>query len=82
MATSTGRDLNGGAKSRKRSSDTELGFPKKPKIEAATDPRRWRLKDDDSRHSWHYLTDDESMKAWPQSTADKYFLNLPLVWSG
>lgn len=43
-----------------------------------TDQRLWRLKDDKSRQTWHYLTPKEA-KEWPQSFADKYFLNLPLV---
>lgn len=80
MATATGRDI-GSAKSCKRASDTELGFPNKPKIEAKTDPTRWRLKDDDSRHTWHYLADEREAKDWPQSYAEKYFLGLPLVRS-
>lgn len=78
MASATGRDV-GSAKSRKRSSDTELGFPKKPKIEAKTDPTRWRMKDDDSRHTWHYLTTKKAAQEWPQSYAEKYYLGLPLV---
>ncbi|OAQ65177.1 lanosterol synthase [Pochonia chlamydosporia 170] len=77
MATATGRDV-GTAKSRKRASDTELGFPKKPKIEAKTDPTRWRMKDDDSRHTWHYLTTKKAAQEWPQSYAEKYYLGLPL----
>lgn len=78
-ATTTGRDSGVAPQSRKRSSDTELGFPKKPRIESKTDLARWRMKDDDSRHTWHYLEDDEAVKAWPQSYAEKYYLNLPLV---
>ena len=83
MASTTGR-ANGQAKSRKRSSDsdeTDLkhDFPKRPKIEAKTDLTRWRMKDDNSRHTWHYLKTEEAAKAWPQSLTDKYYLNLPLV---
>lgn len=78
MASATGRDT-GAARSRKRASDAELGFPKKPRIEAKTDRTRWRMKDDDSRHTWHYLADDEAVKDWPQSYAEKYYMNLPLV---
>ncbi|KAJ3548651.1 hypothetical protein NM208_g896 [Fusarium decemcellulare] len=43
-----------------------------------TDYSRWRLKDDDSRHTWHYLPDEESARDWPQSHADKYYMKLPL----
>lgn len=78
MATASGRDI-GSAKSRKRTSDSELGFPEKPKIEAKTDPTRWRIKDDDSRHTWHYLTTKKAAEEWPQSYAEKYYLGLPLV---
>ncbi|KAG6093255.1 hypothetical protein E4U30_004486 [Claviceps sp. LM220 group G6] len=77
MATATGRDL-GSVKPRKRATDAELGFPQKPTIEAKTDPTRWRLKDDDSRHSWRYLESEKEAKDWPQSYAEKYFLGLPL----
>ncbi|KAG6239360.1 hypothetical protein E4U24_006099 [Claviceps purpurea] len=77
MATATGRDL-GSAKPRKRATDAELGFPQKPTIEAKTDPTRWRLKDDDSRHSWLYLESEKEAKDWPQSYAEKYFVGLSL----
>lgn len=81
MASTTGRDIKQ-AKERKRAldSDESLPFPKQPRIEGKTDYTRWRIKDDDSRHTWHYLANDEAAKAWPQSYADKYFLNLPLVY--
>lgn len=52
---------------------------KRPRIEDRTDYSRWRMRDDESRHTWHYLESDEAMKAWPQTVADKYFLGLPLV---
>ncbi|KAM0559910.1 hypothetical protein ACHAPJ_003860 [Fusarium lateritium] len=52
-------------------SDTKSG-------RGTTDYTRWRLRDDDSRHTWHYLQDDESSQEWPQSYADKYYLDLPL----
>jgi lanosterol synthase len=44
-----------------------------------TDYLRWRLKDDRGCQTWHYLETDTEMKAWPQSTADKYFLGLDTV---
>lgn len=47
--------------------------------EEATDLRRWRLLDERGRQTWHYLEKDEDLARWPQSTADKYFLELPLV---
>ncbi|KAL7915333.1 oxidosqualene:lanosterol cyclase [Trichoderma velutinum] len=79
MATATGRDSKdtGSLKSRKRASDDSDSFPKRPKLEAKTDLTRWRLKDDESRHTWHYLTDDKAAAEWPQSYAEKWFLNLP-----
>lgn len=45
----------------------------------ATDIQRWRLLDQRGQHTWHYLETDEEVKAWPQSTADRYHLGLPLV---
>lgn len=85
MARTTGRKVPE-AVSRKRSSSTDdddpdpkHAFPKKPKIEARTLPSRWRMKDDESRHTWHYLASDKAAKEWPQSLAEKYYLNLPLV---
>ncbi|CAD6500406.1 BgTH12-07583 [Blumeria graminis f. sp. triticale] len=42
-----------------------------------TDVRRWRLLADKGRHTWHYLENDDQLKEWPQSIADKYFLGLP-----
>ena len=44
-----------------------------------TDYSRWRLLDERGRQTWHYLEDDEDVKEWPQSTADKYYLGLPTV---
>ncbi|KAF2125394.1 lanosterol synthase [Dothidotthia symphoricarpi CBS 119687] len=41
-----------------------------------TDYTRWRLRNDRGCHTWHYLETEEEEKAWPQSTADKYFLGL------
>lgn len=76
MTTATGRGTRTSA--RKRTSDSERDT-KKPEIEGKTDYARWRLKDDDSRHTWHYLVDDDEVKKWPQSTAEKYYMNLPLV---
>lgn len=44
-----------------------------------TDIQKWRLLDERGRQTWHYLETDEEVKAWPQSTADRYHLGLPLV---
>lgn len=49
-------------------------------LDEATDIRRWRLLDEAGRQTWHYLGSDEELAAWPQSIADKYFLNLPTVY--
>ncbi len=48
------------------------------KSDKKTDQTLWRLKDDHGRQTWHFLTEEDA-KEWPQSFADKYFLNLPLV---
>jgi hypothetical protein len=48
-------------------------------LEQKTDYSRWRLLDEQGRHTWHYLTTDEQVKAWPQTTADKFHLGLPTV---
>ena len=50
-----------------------------PKLSKRTDYTRWRLLDEEGRQTWHYLEDDEDVKEWPQSIADKYFLDLPTV---
>ena len=47
--------------------------------DAKTDHTRWRLKDEDGRHTWHYLKSDAELAAWPQTAADKYFLGLDTV---
>ncbi|PHH87373.1 hypothetical protein CDD83_8960 [Cordyceps sp. RAO-2017] len=76
-ASATGRDAQT-ATARKRGADADSSSPKKPKIGARTDRTRWRMRDDDSRHTWHYLTDEQAAQHWPQSLAEKYYLNLPL----
>ncbi|RDA95893.1 hypothetical protein CP533_5221 [Ophiocordyceps camponoti-saundersi (nom. inval.)] len=63
---------------RRRIASEEPAFPPMPLLEAKTDRTRWRLKDDDSCHTWHYLSDDQAAKDWPQSDAERYFLGLPL----
>ncbi|PHH65633.1 hypothetical protein CDD81_1719 [Ophiocordyceps australis] len=75
MASPTGRDVPG-TQSRRRA---KLPQPQKALVlEAKTDRSRWRLKDDDSHHTWHYLAAPEAAQATPQTYAEKYFLNLPL----
>lgn len=44
-----------------------------------TDPSRWRLRDVRGRQTWHYLSSDEELKAWPMSAADKWYLGLDTV---
>jgi lanosterol synthase len=47
--------------------------------EAETDRTRWRMKDDRGTQTWHYLESDEEVKAWPQSTPDKWYLGMDTV---
>ncbi|KAH8886215.1 terpene synthase [Thozetella sp. PMI_491] len=47
-------------------------------LQEKTDYGRWRLKDDDSRHTWHYLSAEDATKERPQTYAEKYFLGLPM----
>ncbi|KAK4185170.1 terpenoid cyclases/protein prenyltransferase alpha-alpha toroid [Podospora australis] len=61
---------------RKYSDDSADESANPPKIQERTDFSRWRMRDDQSRHTWQYLEDDEEAKKWPQSFADKYFLGL------
>ncbi|CAO2647397.1 Nn.00g083190.m01.CDS01 [Neocucurbitaria sp. VM-36] len=53
-----------------------VGVQKTKSGDEKTDYTRWRLKDDRGCQTWHYLESEEEVKAWPQSTADKYFLGL------
>ena len=46
-----------------------------------TDYTRWRLLDEQGRHTWHYLASDDELKAWPQSIADKHHLGFDTVSS-
>jgi lanosterol synthase len=60
--------------------DLEKGAaPKRQKLGKRTDYTRWRLKDNNSDHTWIYLEDDETSKAWPQTTAEKWYLGLDVV---
>lgn len=58
------------------------GFFTGPDGDEKTDYTRWRLLDEDGRHTWHYLATDEAVAAWPQSVADKFHLGLPTVSPG
>lgn len=67
---------------RKRVADSiaEQEWPKRPRILEQTDKAKWRLNDNDGRHTWVYLEDDAAAaEKWPQTYADKYFLGLPTV---
>ena len=46
---------------------------------SGTDLTRWRMRDDRGRQTWHYLQTDEELKAWPMTTADKWYLGLETV---
>ena len=71
------RILNGTADEyEKRQNGTNVASISEPE---STDIQRWRLLDEAGRQTWHYLETDEDIEAWPQSTADRYFLGLPLV---
>jgi len=47
--------------------------------ELKTDHLRWRMKNVDGRQTWHYLESDEQLKAWPMTSADKYYLGMDTV---
>jgi lanosterol synthase len=57
----------------------ETKSTKGPKLSTRTDYTRWRLLDEEGRQTWHYLEDEEAIKAWPQSIADKWHLGMPTV---
>lgn len=50
-----------------------------PPVVAKTDHTRWRLKNIRGVQTWHYLDNEEELKEWPMSTADKYYLGLDTV---
>ena len=47
--------------------------------ETATDPLGWRLNIDRGRQTWQYLHNEEDRRKRPQTTAEKWHLNLPTV---
>jgi hypothetical protein len=73
--------VNGAARSSAVSTDSKLNSSAyhTELLNQKTDYSRWRLLDEQGRHTWHYLTTDEQVKAWPQTIADKYHLGLPTV---
>jgi hypothetical protein len=48
------------------------------KVHTPTDRTRWRLRADDGKQTWHYLSEEEH-KANPQTDIEKYWLGLKLV---
>lgn len=48
-------------------------------VDLKTDHTRWRMKNVDGRQTWHYLESDEELKAWPMTSADKYYLGMDTV---
>jgi hypothetical protein len=43
-----------------------------------SDRTRWRLRVNEGKQTWHYLSEEES-KANPQTDIEKYWLDLSLV---
>ena len=76
MARLRQKPMNGAPPEEKGSASTVLV---EESADQRTDPRRWRMLDEGGRHTWHYLLSEEQAKAWPQSTADKWYLGLPTV---
>lgn len=72
---------NGNAKKRggETNGHTNEHDSKRQKVAEAVDRTRWRMKAEGGRHTWHYLDDDAAVEKWPQSYADKWYLDLPLV---
>jgi len=48
-------------------------------VDLKTDHTRWRMKNVDGRQTWHYLESDDELKAWPMTSADKYYLGMDTV---
>jgi hypothetical protein len=65
----------------KKNSLSSLKYSNVPSYGQKTDRNLWRLNDDDSRHTWHLLPDEDAARDWPQTYAEKWFLDLPLVSS-
>ena len=41
-------------------------------VDRETDLERWRLLDENGRHTWHYLKSDEEVEKWPQTIYDRH----------
>ena len=70
--------LNGNTITHNGSSNV-IAHQQHPPRDEVTDLKRWRLLDVRGRQTWHYLESVEELGQWPQSTADRYFLDLPLA---
>lgn len=56
------------------------GGPVEPEArDAKTDHSRWRMLDERGRQTWHYLKDEEELRKWPMSVADKWYLGMETV---
>jgi len=53
--------------------------PGGPRLKKSTDITRWRMLDEGGRQTWHYLETEEQAKKWPQSAADKWYLEQETV---
>lgn len=79
--------VNGTGKNKKRrgenavhDADLDSGLgTKRQRVVEPVDRTRWRMKADGGRHTWHYLDDAAAAEQWPQSYADKWYLDLPMV---
>ena len=78
QGTVTDSDTDAGSKATSNGNEQPA---KRQRLLERTDPLRWRLRDVAGCQTWHYLDDDAEVDKWPQSLADKYFLELPLVSS-
>lgn len=70
---------NGKKRASESSNDASEVELKRQRVFEPVDKTRWRLNADGGRHTWHYLEDDDAARKWPQSYADKWYLDLPLV---
>lgn len=71
------KDVNG--TSEEEGGERQTTITTKTKTTTTTDLERWRLLDERGRQTWHYLSTDEAVQAWPQTVVDRHHLGLPLV---
>lgn len=71
-STTNGNDNNEHEKKKRQGGSAE-------DLPQSTDLDRWRLLDERGRQTWHYLSTDDAVKAWPQSVVDRHHLGLALV---